>query len=153
MTRGKEWRCSSFVSCRKEKKERKKHKKLKMKRNKKLKPRKKEKIFSYSFFFWYENVNLERDNRMRKILRWRVRFACITFVLLVAHREEYQREPKERFGRLSSPELSISFLLFFPFVLIRARISGHTCVACRASASGFVWCCVCVRARGCKYNN
>lgn len=98
-----------------------------MKRNKKLKPRKKEEIFSYSFFFWYENVNLERDNRMRKILRWRVRFSCTTFVLLVVHREEYLRDRKKD----SDDCLRLNFLslfFFFPFRFdSRENVQAHVC--------------------------
>lgn len=63
--------------------------------------------------------------------------------------------PNKRFGRLSSPEFSIFFLFFFPFRLI-ARIARYPRRVCRVSRVRVRNCVVlriCVRARGCKYNN
>lgn len=79
MTRGKKnERCSSFVSCRKEKKKEKIkiiNNKTKKNETKQNRGRRKRSFLSY-FFPPVWNVNLERDNRMRKILRRRVRFSC-----------------------------------------------------------------------------
>lgn len=105
----------SLVSCRKEKKREKKTYIKKMKRNKNKTEEEGREIFSSFFFFRYENVNLERDNHMRKILRWRVRFVRVHVCSCSSLSRGISTWPKKRFGRnLSSPAFSISFLVFFP---------------------------------------
>lgn len=118
--------------CRKEKKREKKNIQIKKRKQNeiKTKPRKKEEIFS-SYFFSVWNVNLGRDNRMRKILRWRVLVLCVyTFALLVAVARNIFTWAQKGFGRLSSPVFS-----FFSLSRLIARYSEGVrdmCVACRA---------------------
>lgn len=71
---------------------------------KKIKSRKKEEIFSFSV----ENVNLGRDNRVRKILPLACSFrACTRFVL--ARREEYLRDRERGFRTIACDFPSLFF--------------------------------------------
>lgn len=167
MTRGKKnERCSSFVSCRKEKKKEKIKIINKTKKNETKQNRGRRKRSFLSFFFppvW--NVNLERDNRMRKILRRRVRFSCACTRLARRSREEYDYVVIE--GRKKKIRTNVFVChfpsLFFFSLSFRSRVTARrlrdtVCVSRRVArprSRKFVCgvAVLCVRARGCKYNN
>lgn len=167
MTRGKKnERCSSFVSCRKEKKK----EKIKIINNKtkkkwnETKSRKKEEIFSFFFFPPVWNVNLERDNRMRKILRRRVRFSCACTRLSCSSlsRGIWLRDRRQKKKIRTNVFVCHFPSLFFFSLSFRSRVTARrlrdtVCVSCVARPRSRKFVCgvavLCVRARGCKYNN
>lgn len=156
MTKGKEWRCSSFELPKRKKREKNHMNKTKNETKFKKKNKTEEEGRDLFFFFPVWKVNLGRDNRMRKILNVGVFvFVRVQVCLARRYREKYLRNRKKDSDdclRLHFPSL----FFFPPFGLIARTAKYYTrnvYVACRTSASGFVWCCVCVRTRGCKYNN
>lgn len=168
MTRGKKnERCSSFVSCRKEKKKEKIKKIINNKTKKKwneTKSRKKEEIFSFFFFPPVWNVNLERDNRMRKILRRSVRFSCACTRLSCSSlsRGIWLRDRRQKKKIRTNVFVCHFPSLFFFSLSFRSRVTARrlrdtVCVSRVARPRSRKFVCgvavLCVRARGCKYNN
>lgn len=167
MTRGKKnERCSSFVSCRKEKKK----EKIKIINNKtkkkwnETKSRKKEEIFSFFFF----SPGMKRKPRTWQSYEKDSTSACsfflcvYTFVLLVAlarNMTTWSKAEKKDSDECLRLPFSISFL-FFPFVRSRVtarRLRDTVCASRVARPRSRKFVCgvavLCVRARGCKYNN
>lgn len=127
-----------------EKKKRERKKKTINNKTKKMKRNKIEEegrdLFFLFFFPPVWNVNLERDNRMRKILRRRVRFSCACTSLSCSSLSRGiwlrdRRQKKKIFGRMSS---SAIFHLFSFFSLsFRSRVTARrlrdTVCVCRVS--------------------
>lgn len=158
---GKNERCSSFVSCRKEKEREKKiiiqikQKKIIMKQNKNKTEEKGRDLFF--FFFGMKRKPRTWQSCMRKILRWRVRFVRVHVFCLARRyprRNIYVTEEKIRTTVFACAIFHL-FFFFFPFRFNRAykNIRRYVCVACHARVRIRVVLRICVRARGCKYNN
>lgn len=136
MTRGKEWRCSSFVSfAEKKKRERKKKhtNKIKIKKNKrneiKTKPRKKEEIFSSYFFF-----GMKRKSRTWQSYEKDSTLACSRFVrvhvcLARRRREEYLYVSAKRIRTI----VFACLFFFLPFSFNRAVQRSCPRHVCRVS--------------------
>lgn len=168
MTRGKKnERCSSFVSCRKEKK-RENKKKIINNKTKKMKRNKIEEegrdLFFLFFFPPVWNVNLKRDNRMRKILRRRVRFSCACTRLSCSSlsRGIWLRDRRQKKKIRTNVFVCHFPSLFFFSLSFRSRVTARrlrdtVCVSRVARPRSRKFVCgvavLCVRARGCKYNN
>lgn len=125
-----------FCELPKRKKERKKHTNKTKKWNEiKTKSRKKEEIFLFFlFFFSVWNVYLGRDNRIRKILRWSVRFVRVHVCLARRYREEYLRDrKKDSDDCLRLNFLSLLYFFFSPFRLIARTARYIRDGVCRVS--------------------
>lgn len=144
-----------FCELPKRKKEREKKNINKIKKMKRNKNKTEEEGRNLFFFFSVWNVNLGRDNRMRKILRWSVRFVRVHVCLARRYCGKYLRDRKKDSDDCLRLNFLFFFSFFFPFRLI-ARIARYPRRVCRVSRVRVRNCVVlriCVRARGCKYNN
>jgi len=128
MTRGKEWRCSSFVSCRKEKKREKKTIRNKTKKRNKIKKkqnrgRRKRSFLSFSFGMkrkprtWQ---SYEKDSTLA------CSFLCVyTFVVLVAIARKNMTTCWKKKKKCSDERLRLSFSFLFSFFRLSRAYPGR----------------------------
>lgn len=122
-----------FCELPKRKKERKKHTNKTKKWNEiKTKSRKKEEIFSFFFFFFFGMKRISRTwQSYEKDSTLECSFCACTRLSCSSLPRGISTWPKKRFGRLSSPEFSISFLFFFSLSFNRAysKIYPRRCMS------------------------